>query len=83
VTSEPPETNRPLLYLFIDTSTWLDLAKRRTASGCSGRCTLCRGRPRRATGAPGDPDEFDRNREGVEKSMTTSLTERIKAFRKS
>jgi hypothetical protein len=83
VTSEPPETNRPLLYLFIDTSTWLDLAKRR-----HGQRLL---RPLQRFVEDGLVellvpqvilDEFDRNREGVEKSMTTSLTERIKAFRK-
>lgn len=83
VTSEPPETNRPLLYLFIDTSTWLDLAKRR-----HGQRLL---RPLQRFVEDGLVellvpqvilDEFDRNRQGVEKSMTTSLTERIKAFRK-
>jgi hypothetical protein len=82
VTSEPPDTEGPVLHLLIDTCTWLDLSKRR-----DGQRLL---RPLQRLVEDGHVellvpelivDEFDRNREGVAKSMTTSLTDRIKAFR--
>ena len=71
-----------MLRLLIDTSTWLDLAKRR-----DGQRLI---RPLRTFIEDGHVDllvpqlildEFDRNRAGVEKTMTTSLTERFKAIR--
>lgn len=80
---EPSETiAAPVLHLFIDTSTWLDLAKRR-----DGQRLI---RPLNTLVADGHVellvpqvviDEFERNRESVEKTMTTSLTERFKAVR--
>jgi hypothetical protein len=69
--------------LLIDTSTWLDLAKRR-----DGRRLI---RPLQHFVEDGHVellvpqvivDEFERNRESVKRTMTSGLTERIKAFRK-
>ncbi|WP_204366840.1 PIN domain-containing protein [Mycobacterium sp. UM_CSW] len=71
-----------VLHLLIDTSTCLDLAKRR-----DGQRLI---RPLQSLIEDGHVvllvpqvivEEFERNREGVEKTMTSSLTERIKAFR--
>lgn len=68
-----------VLQLLIDTSTWLDLAKRR-----DGRRLI---RPLQHFVEDGHVellvpqvilDEFERNRESVKKTMTSNLTERIK-----
>jgi PIN domain len=81
--AERDGTDPPVLRLLIDTSTWLDLAKSR-----DGRRLV---RPLQRFVEDGHIkllvpqvvlDEFDRNRDSVKKTMTTSLTERIKAFRK-
>ena len=81
--AERDVTDPPVLRLLIDTSTWLDLAKSR-----DGRRLV---RPLQRFVEDGHIellvpqvvlDEFDRNRDSVKKTMTTSLTERIKAFRK-
>jgi len=67
---------------MIDTSTWLDLAKQR-----DGQRLI---RPLRSLVEDGHVellvpqvvlDEFDRSRDSAEKKVTTSLTERLKAFR--
>jgi len=71
-----------VLHLMIDTSTWLDLAKQR-----DGQRLI---RPLRSLVEDGHVellvpqvvlDEFDRSRDSAEKKVTTSLTERLKAFR--
>ena len=77
-------TDPPVLRLLIDTSTWLEVAKSR-----DDRRLV---RPLQRFVEDGHIellvpqvvlDEFDRNRDSVKKAMTTSLTERIKAFRRS
>jgi PIN domain len=82
--AEDDTTNPPaVLHLLIDTSTWLDLAKRR-----DGRRLI---RPLQSFVEDGHVElfvpqiilvEFERNRESVKRTMTSGLTERIKAFRK-
>lgn len=71
-----------VLHLLIDTSTWLDLAKRR-----DGQRIIV---PLRQLVDDGLVDllvpqlvidEFDRNRASVEASMTSSMTERIRLIR--
>jgi PIN domain len=73
-----------VLHLLIDTSTWLDLAKRRDGQRLivplhtftyEGRVDLLV--PQVVI------DEFDRNRAEVEKSMTKSLTEQFKQVRQA
>jgi hypothetical protein len=83
MTVEPSDTPVVgVLHLFVDTSTWLDLAKRR-----DGQRLI---RPLRTFIEDGHVqflvpqvviDEFERKREDVQKMMTTSLTERFKAIR--
>jgi predicted nucleic acid-binding protein len=73
----------PVLHLLVDTSVWLDLAKRRDGQKlihALGQVIM-----------DGDVellvpdlviDEFNRNRERIEQSMTTSLADRFKLLQK-
>ncbi|AMU70937.1 PIN domain-containing protein [Mycobacteroides abscessus] len=68
--------------LLIDTSTWLDLAKRRDGQRLIRPLqTLVDDGVVRLVVPQLVVDEFERNRQSVEKTMTTSLTERFKAIR--
>lgn len=72
-----------MLRLFVDTSTWLDLSKRRDAQRwiVSLRVLIHHGEVELLT-----PDlvieEFERNRERIEHSMTSSIKQRFKDMKR-
>lgn len=71
-----------VLHLFVDTSTWLDLAKRRDGQRLIRPLqTFVEDSHVELLVPQVVVDEFERNRTNVEKMMTTSLTERFKAIR--
>jgi hypothetical protein len=72
-----------MLHLMVDTSTWLDLAKRRDGQKwiVAVRLTMTSGRLRLLV-PPLVVDEFRRNRPRIEISMTASVTERFRQIRR-
>lgn len=82
MTVEPSDTPVAVLNLFVDTSTWLDLAKRRDGQRLIRPLqTFVEDEHVQLLVPRVVIDEFERNRENVQKMMTTSLTERFKAIR--
>lgn len=82
MTVEPPDAPAAVLHLFVDTSTWLDLAKRRDGQRLIRPIEEFVEDDHLQLLVPQVViDEFERNRENVEKMMTTSLTERFRAIR--
>jgi hypothetical protein len=71
-----------VLRLLIDTSTWLDLAKRRDGQRIIRPLqSLVEDESVELLVPQVVVDEFDRKRDNVEKTMTSGLTERLKGFR--
>ena len=71
-----------MLHLLIDTSTWLDLAKRRDGQRLIRPLqTFVETRQVELLVPQVIVDEFDRRRADAEKTVTTSLTERFKNIR--
>jgi len=71
-----------MLHLLVDTSTWLDLAKRRDGQRWIVALRVLIHQGEIELLVPGlVVDEFERNRERVEASMTTSVAQRFKLIR--
>ncbi|MDV6297339.1 PIN domain-containing protein [Rhodococcus aetherivorans] len=72
-----------MLKLLVDTSTWLDLAKRRDGQKMIYTMTeLIRDGELRLLVPPVVIEEFSRNRPRVESSITTSLADRLRSLRR-
>lgn len=72
-----------MLNLYVDTSTWLDLAKRRDGQKAIYTMTeLIRDGNLRLLVPPLVIEEFARNRPRVESSITTSLADRLRSLRR-
>jgi hypothetical protein len=72
-----------VLHLLVDTSTWLDLARRRDGQKWIVPLRWLLGEDRlRLLVPPVVLAEFERNRERVEESMTMSVAERFRALRR-
>ena len=77
-----PCADPAVLHLLIDTSTWLDLAKRRDGQRLIRPLqTFVETRQVELLVPQVIVDEFDRRRADAEKTVTTSLTERFKNIR--
>ena len=71
-----------MLHLLLDTSTWLDLAQRRNGRKWVLFLQALLGNGELRLLVPEVvSEEFERNRPGVEKLMTTSLADRFKQMR--
>ena len=72
-----------MLHLFVDTSTWLDLAKRRDGQRLIVPIRVLTFQKRLDVLVPRVViDEFERNRPRVEASMTSEVTQRFKLIRR-
>lgn len=72
-----------MLHLLVDTSVWLDLAKRRDGQKWIVAVRLLALHRDVELLVPSLVlDEFDRNRAGIEQSMTSSVSERFRLLRK-
>ena len=72
-----------MLHLFVDTSTWLDLAKRRDGQRLIVPIRFLTFQGRLDVMVPRVViDEFERNRPKVEASMTSEVTQRFKLIRR-
>ncbi|MFD2024012.1 PIN domain-containing protein [Promicromonospora aerolata] len=71
-----------MLHLLVDTSTWLDLSKRRDGQRwiVALRVLIHQGKVELLVPSV-VVDEFERNRERIEKSMTSSVAQRFKLIR--
>lgn len=71
-----------MLHLLVDTSTWLDLSKRRDGQRWIVALRVLIGQGKVELLVPAlVVDEFERNRERIETSMTTSVAQRFKLIK--
>src|ERR1019366_2039875 len=83
MTSENPAEEAGVLHLMVAISTWLDLAKRRDGQKwiVAVRLLVHQGELELLVPAV-ILDEFERNRAGIEQSMTSSVSERFKQLKR-
>jgi hypothetical protein len=83
MTSENPAEEAGMLHLLVDTSTWLDLAKRRDGQKWIVAIRVFVHQKKLELLVPElVVDEFERNRPRIEASMTTSVAERFRSIRR-
>lgn len=77
------EGQRPMIHLLVDTSVWLDLARRRDGQKWIVPVRVLMFQKKLELLVPALViDEFERNRERIEASMATSIADRFKLLKK-
>src|SRR5713226_6970156 len=81
--STPSESQKPTLHLLVDTSVWLDLAKRRDSQKWIVAVRVLMFQKKLELLVPAVVlDEFERNRGRIEAAMTSSVADRFKLLKK-